>query len=190
MAASIPTREPQKLIAGDTLKFTRELVDYLPADGWALSYALVIAGNQVTFTGSDNGDGTHLINVAASTTATWEPGTYSWQSYVTKSGERYHIAAGTIEIKRNFAQQAYGYDARSHVKITLDALEAVIQGRASKEQKSHTIGDRAIEFMDPGDLIKWRNLYKKEYRREQKAEKLRRGIDGGDKFLVRFNNSA
>ena len=80
MAYDIPTDIPTLFTAGDTLKFTKELADYLPADGWTLTYSLVKSSAQIQFSASDNGDGTHLVNVATTTTDDWTAGDYRWQA--------------------------------------------------------------------------------------------------------------
>lgn len=187
MAPTIPTKEPATFTAGDTLKFKRYHAEYPPADGWTLSYALVADGAQITFSGSDNGDGYHLINVSAATTAGWASGYYRWQAYVTHtSGERHQMGAGEMELKPDFASQGAGYDGRTHVKKTLDALEATLEGKASRDQQSYTINGRSLERMAPGELLKWHSHYKRLYRQERQAADLANGVGGGSTIQVRF----
>lgn len=188
----VETTEPKKLTAGDTLTFTKSISDYAPADGWTLSYALVADGELISFSGSDNGDGTHLISVAASTTASWVAATYKWQSYVTKASERFNVGSGTITIEPNYAAQGSGLDARSHVKKVLDALEATIEGKATTDQLSYSIsfGDsgasRSVSKMSFGELIEARRHYKNEYQRLVRQERLARGLDSGRTIHIRM----
>jgi len=69
MSATVRLGEPDQITAGDTIQWRRSEPDYLPGDGWTLTYTLVKANRQVDFSSADNGDGTHLINGAASTSA-------------------------------------------------------------------------------------------------------------------------
>jgi len=39
MAATIPTKEPLTIRAGDTIKWKRSIDDYKASDGWTLKYA-------------------------------------------------------------------------------------------------------------------------------------------------------
>ena len=184
--ADIPTVEPSEIIAGDTLKFQKSLSDY-SSSTWTLTYYLLKSGTQITFSASASGTD-HLVNVSNTTTAGWAAGIYKWESYISKTGERYKISSGTIEIKPNLAAQTTGYDARSHVKKVLDAIEAVIEGRASRTDLSYTINDRTIQHMGPEELIKWHSHYKKLYMQELQAEKIKQGLTPDSKVLVRFNS--
>jgi hypothetical protein len=181
----IANQEPTKLVAGDAAKWTKNLPQYLPADGWVVTYAIVKAGVRYAVTASDNGDGTHLVSVTAATTALWEPGAYHWQAYATKASERYTVAAGALTVVANFAAGAA--DGRSHVARTLDALEAVLEGRASSDQLAYSIGGRSISKMTPEQLLTWRDKYRAELAAETKAAALAAGIGASNGTVrVRF----
>lgn len=186
---TIPTTEPSQFIQGDTVKWTKSLSDYLPADGWVLSYAFVLEGgssNQKTATSTDNGDGTHLVTITAATSAGFSVGIYHWQAYVTKSGERYTVESGQVEVNPDFATLTAGYDNRGHVKKVLDAIEAVLENRASEEQNYIMIGSTQITNIPHGELLALRSQYRSEYQRELQAAKIARGESGGTSIKVRF----
>lgn len=182
-----------KITAGDTLTFTKSVSGYAPEDGWTLSYALVSPSLRITFNATDNGDSTHLVTVAAATTATWAAGSYKWQSYVTKAAERFSVESGTFQILTNFATASSGSDARSHVRKVLDALDATIEGKATKDQISYSIsfGDsgasRSISRMSFSELIEARKYYKSEYQRLLRQERLARGLDSGKTIHIRMS---
>jgi hypothetical protein len=179
-------------VAGDTLKFTKSLGDYLPSVGWVLTYSLVKDGDQEAITATDNGDETHLVNVAATVTAAYSAGIYRWQSYVTKAAERYSIASGTIEAVADFAAATSGLDARAHCKRTLDALEATIEGKASKDQAGYSISfgeggaSRSISRLSFGELIEARKFYKNEYQRLIRQQRVSQGLDSGRTIHIRM----
>jgi len=181
-----PKKEPTTCTAGDTIKWAKSLPDYLPADGWTLSYDLVISSALESVTATDNGDASHLITITAAISAAYAPGIYHWQAYATKAAERYQVGAGTLEVKPNFAAQASGYDARSHVKQVLDALEATITGKASKDQSAYTINGRSLTRLTPAELITWRSKYRREYAAEQQSERIANGLSSGQNIRVRF----
>ena len=177
----IPEKEPFSFIAGDTVKWTKTLDDYLASDSWVLTYYLVMDGDQKTIVATTSGDD-HLITITAADSANYTPGIYHYQARVTKGSEAYTVAEGAIEVKPNFEAQTSGYDNRSHVKKTVDALEAVILGKASKDQLSYSIAGRSISRLSPGELIEWRDTYRAEYNKElRRAGRLR-----PSKIQVRF----
>lgn len=185
MTAEIPTNEPQEIIAGDTLKWNRDdISDYLASDGWALSYVLINATNKITINASANGAG-YSVNVAAGTTAAYTVGTYQWKAFVTKASERFKVDEGTIEVVPNFAVVST-YDSRSHAKKVLDAINAVIENRASVDQESYTIMGRSLKRTPMEDLLKLKDKYQALYNSEQNAENVRNGAAGKNKILVRF----
>ncbi len=184
--ATISTIEPNAIIKGDTVKWKKSLPDYLPGDGWELTYAFVLEGassDHQDATATDNGDGTHLVSFSSSD---FEVGIYHWQAYVTKAGERYTVANGQLSVKPDFATLTSGYDNRSHVKKVLDAIEAVLENRASEEQNYIMIGSTQITNIPHGELLALRSKYRIEYQRELQATRLANGLSGGNKIKVRF----
>ena len=174
--------EPSTIFAGDTLTWSKSLEDY-PASAWTLTYSFVRQGKSISVTASAEGNA-HRVSVAASTTATWLPGTYLWTSYATSGSERYTVETGELVIKPNPA--AGGYDTRSYVKRVLDAIEALIEGRAAADVDSYSIGGRSLSKMPIAELLKWRSQYRREYQAEQSADRLARGLGSGRKILTRL----
>lgn len=186
MAREIPTTIPAQHSAGDTLDFKRYYADFLPADGWTLTVYLINADNRYSFTGSDNGDGYHLVDVSGTTTGEWLQGTYMLRGFVSDGTDRYQVEEQIIEVLPDLSKHVSGFDARSHVKKVLDALEATIEGKASKDQSSYSIAGRSISRMSPEELLTWRDKYKREYQSELSAQKLAKGMDSGNLIKVRF----
>ena len=183
---TIPENEPEFFIAGDTVKWRKSLPEYRPADGWTLRYDFVKDGDKQSVTATDGGDGSHLVTISASQSADFTPGIYHWQATVSDGTDRYTVATGRIEVKPDFVAVQNGYDARSHVRKVLDALEATILGKASKDQMSYTIAGRSLARMSPGELLKWKNHYETLYRQEIAAEKLANGERPAGRIMVRF----
>lgn len=185
----IAQNEPLSFIAGETVLWEREFSDYPPADGWTLRYQLVKTGTKITFDGATVGT-KYRVSLTSATTAAYASGLYSWQAYVTKSPggveERHYVDQGTIEIKVNYAAQTGGHDARSHVKKTLDALEAMLEGRASLDQQAYTIQGRSLSRMPIEELITWRDKYKGYYQAELNAEKAAAGLGTKNRIYTRF----
>lgn len=174
MSTEISTFEPLSFTAGDTVKWQKHLPDYPVSSGWVLSYAFVGSVGQFTVTGSNDG-ANHTIIIDATESANYAAGSYNYQAYVTFNNERYVVGTGVIDIKSNFAL-ASASDQRSHVKKTLDSLEAVIEGRATQIDTSYSIAGRSISKMSLQELIDARREYSRLYQKEIIAEKRRRGL--------------
>ncbi len=184
MVYQIPTTEPTEIVAGDLITWTRrENSNMTIANGWTLAYALVKTGIQVAITTTDNGDGTYLISEDSSA---WSVGTYKWQARLTKASEKYIVDSGTIEVLTDFAAASSGYDDRSHWRIVLDNVEAVIQGRATKDQSSYTISGRQLSRTPVGDLIVLYNKAKSQVVAEENAERIKNGLGTSTKIYTRF----
>lgn len=80
-----------------------------------------------------------------------------------------------------------GNDEQSHVKKVLDALEAVIEGKASKDQLSYSIQGRSLSRMSWTEILMVYDKYKALYFREKQAARIKKGLKTGSNIQVRFN---
>lgn len=181
----VATIEPSTITAGDTVSWKKTLPDYPATAGWALTYAIKGPTAIAAITAAASGDD-HLISITAAATTAWAAGDYWWTGYVTKGSERHQVASGTLKVRPNLATVSSTYDGRSHVKKTLDALEAVIEGRASKDQMAYTIQGRSLSRIPPAELLTWRDKYLREHQAEQQAERVSKGLGNGRNIRVRF----
>ena len=93
-------------------------------------------------------------------------------------------------IERGSGPAALGADTadpRSHAKITLEAVEAVIEGRATKDQENYSIAGRSLSRTPVADLLSLRDYYRTEFLREQRVERRNNGIGTGARILARFS---
>ncbi|MBU1701454.1 MAG: hypothetical protein KJ970_13230 [Candidatus Eisenbacteria bacterium] len=186
MPADIKTVEPDEFTIGDTVQFKILLSDYLPSDGWTLTYYFVKDGDQQSIAGSDNGDGYHLITLDVTASGAFTAGLYRWKACASKRSERYTLRTGRIEAKPDYALATEGLDDLEHVKKVLDALEATILGKASVDQLGYSIEGRSLDRIPPEDLLRWRDLYRAEYNSLLQSERTTKGLGHSGRFLVRF----
>ncbi|MES2207306.1 MAG: hypothetical protein V4525_11015 [Pseudomonadota bacterium] len=140
---------PATLVAGDSSTWldvnTRDgLGNSIQSSAWALHYALRgVSSLDITSTPTSNGWSTSITTAQSADLA---PGSYSWQSYVTRNSERITLGEGRIEITPNIATASAGFDGRSQAEIALAAVSKEIltraQGGASIE---YTIGNRQLK---------------------------------------------
>ena len=183
MAAPTPTTEPAALVAGDTATWQIALADYPATDGWALAYTLINAAAKITFTSSSAGSD-HLVNVAASTTAGWTAGTYSWRCQATNGAQVFTVASGTITVQAAFGTATF--DARTHARKTLDAVEAYLENPQNLTAAKYEIAGRALQRMAIPDLLVLRSRYQFEVAQEEARARIARGLPDPRRVMVRF----
>lgn len=81
------------------------------------------------------------------------------------------VGSGQITIMPDLASAEAGYTAKTHAQRTLEAIEAVIEKRASMDQERYRINNRELYRTPIADLLKLRDLYRLEVAREQQAQR-------------------
>lgn len=189
MAFTVPEIEPERVAAGDRLQWTRKDLSDFPATSWTLTYYLRSdkPGGQIDITAT--ADGVYFsVDVSPTTSANYIPGIYYWSAFVSKSGDRKLVAQGKIELITNPTDIAIPVDGRSHARRTLDAINAVIENRATTDQQAYAfqaIG-RSVTRMPIADLLKFRDYYYAIVKSEDEAMAISRGQGTGRNILVRF----
>lgn len=97
-------------------------------------------------------------------TENWQPGTCFCQLQKA-NGEI--VGLLRIEVVQNLATAPEDFDPRSHAEITLDAIDAMLAGRATAQQRRVQLGDKSIEYSTFDELMAWRNHFKKQVRKEK-----------------------
>lgn len=151
---------PQSIRAGDTLKWTAGLSDYPAGDGWALKYYFVSKAAKFEIDAAQDGSTSgFVVNVAPATTSGYSAGSYRWVARVSKGSDVYTIAEGATEVVADISTAASGYDPRSQNQRILDAINALIEGRATSDVQSYKIHERELTKMSIQDLMYWRGIY-------------------------------
>jgi hypothetical protein len=187
MTASIPTTEPAELRAGDTWAWTKTLDDY-PASAWTLKYRFKNAAGGFEITATASGDD-FSVSVAAATTTGYAAGAYSWMAWVEGgTSEKYTVDTGTCTINPDYRSgtATAAFDDRTHARIVLDAIEAVIEGRAAKDQEEYEIAGRRLKHTPIPTLLKLRQHYKAEVAGQVAAEAVANGLGTGRRIQFRI----
>lgn len=168
MHTDIPGYEPDEITAGETLEWTRDLDDF-PASGWELKYYFRGAGAGFDATAAADGD-THAVTVPSSATANLAAGTYYWQAWAAQGDEKRLVASGQVAVKPSLAAltTATTFDGRSEVKKALDAIDAVLKNKATRDQQEYQIGNRMLRRIPVDQLISLRRYYAGLYAKEQR----------------------
>lgn len=172
MAAVIPSTEPISAVSGDTWLWTRSLTDYKASDGWILSYAFRMqnGAGMVNATATTTNITDFSLTIQATTTATMVPGIWTWAAYVTLSGERHQVDAGTLTVTPNLATIDSSYDFRSPARLAFD--NAMKAWQAVSLGQTVMLKGRTYTQQTMPDLILYMNRCKADYAAELQAEQL------------------
>jgi len=155
---------PDKIGAGLTFSRIVTLTAY-PAPLWGLLIAL--RGPSVIDLTTIAEGSQHRVTATAANTASWAPGLYSYSVRATDGVDVFEVESGQLEILADLTSAAAGHDGRTHAQRTLEAIEAVIERRASLDQERYRINNRELYRTPIADLLKLRDLYRAEVRRDQ-----------------------
>jgi hypothetical protein len=177
--ADTQTTEPVSVTAGDTVAWLQSLVDYPASGGWVLKYALRSRVGKIDLAAVASGD-SHLISVTAATSATWPAGSYQYQKFVEKGSgdntERVTLGLGSLNVAPSLAAMTVATDTRSWARRSLDSIEAVIEGRASRSDKSYVINtgnsQRSLESLTIKELLAARDDFAGRVWQEERPESL------------------
>lgn len=82
-----------------------------------------------------------------------------------------------LEIIQNLATAPDDFDPRSTAEQTLDAIDAMLAGRATAQQRKVQLGDKSIEYSTFAELMQWREHFRRIVRKEKgEAAYIRRQI--------------
>ena len=95
-------------------------------------------------------------------------------------------SSGKIEVLEDLSAISGVHDGRTHAKKVLDAIMAVLENRATKDQESYSIAGRTLSRTPLADLQTLRDRYRGEYTQELRAEKAAKGEGHHGRVLTRF----
>ena len=185
-----PTQEPDVLVIGDRWMWRRpDLASIYDPSEYALTYEYHRdsggGANQFTLTATETAND-YIIEIPSATTAGYTANAYIYYVFITRTSDSQRIAVdnGRAELVEDFSDS--NADVRSHAKTVLDAIEAVIENRASQDQMSYSIAGRSLSRMSIDDLMKFRDRYYSEYQEEIKKSRIKNKQDSGNLVKVRF----
>lgn len=159
---------PEKFIAGETISAELDLSDY-PASEWELTViALSVSGNIALESEAVADDDTFVLDIDTSSLAA---GDYSYQAKVIQGTEIHYVETGSFVVAANLFDQVgssgnvTSLDIRTHAQKMLVAIEALLEGRASREHKSIKQNGKELYKHSFAELTELRDYYKSEITR-------------------------
>ncbi len=173
--------EPSVLQAGDSVSWTRDLPAYPPADGWVLKYRILWRtppSAAITATASGSA---HLVEIPATTTASWQAGEATLVAWVERGTERVTLEQQRITVLADLTS-ATSLDGRSVARRALDDAQAALlafsaPGRAGVLE--YEIAGRRMKFRELQELQELIAHWRREVAREDQALALAQGVVPG-----------
>lgn len=157
---------PQNIGAGLTFSCLVDVPKY-PAPDWALSIALR-GPLAINLTATAEGR-QHRFQASAETTSAWQAGKYWYSLRATSGFQVVEIERSELTVTPDMAAAGPGFDGRTHAEICLANIEAVLEKRSTMDQDRYRINNRELYRTPVEQLLKLRDLYRAEVRRERMA---------------------
>jgi len=168
------TQIPAEITAGDSLTVDlAALRGEYPPPAWTLTFALTPkeGGPVTTIPAADSGDSWRVAMTPAETSSlptgryAWAlalpTGRYAWALVAedTGAGERRTVQRGELAVVADPLTSTG--DTRSDAERILAAIEATIEGRATKDAESYSIEGRSISRTPIEQLLRLRAVYQR-----------------------------
>lgn len=183
--------EPVELRAGDPWSWRRDdLVDGYPASAWTMKYRFGNSTRSFEVAAGADGDA-FLVDLDSDATQAFVAGDYNWQAQVTliaDAAQRHIVSSGATRVTPNLFAGTVGdpADSRSDARKGLDAVNAMLRGRATTGQQEYTIGNRQLKLYKISELIELRDRLALDVSRETQAAALAAGCGDPSISYVRF----
>jgi len=168
----ILTSWPTQIRSGDTLQFKVKVDGYDSTQDYLKAYISNSEDNH--FFSSTDLDGYFYFNVSATDTRNWLAGDYYLVGVIsTLSGIVDTVLESTLVVLPNLSLG--NADPRSHAKIMLDSICAVLEKRATHDVQEYEIEGRKLVRTPVADLLRLKSHYESVVARETgKPQSIRR----------------
>lgn len=187
------TNIPSSIVSGATIEFTRCHKVYTPAL-WTMSYHLRGAAALDIEGAAWSEDITqYVFSLTASSGDPLTPlpvSQYFFQAYATdvsNTSDKRLVDSGRINVLADLSSPSLTtYDGRSEAEIMVEAIDAVMLKKASRDQASYTIGQRTLVRIPPDQLITWRQYYAQIVQGEIMRKRQALGLSPFENILTEF----
>lgn len=113
--------------------------------------------------------GEFVFAASSFVSSSWAPGSYFWHELSELAGDRRTLDSGQTQVLPDITAVAAPFDARTYSRRMVDAIEATLEGRVTKDVESYQIRGRSLTKIPVAELIVLRDKFKLEARREDIA---------------------
>jgi len=158
--------EPTTLAQGETISFTRVLSNFLPSDGWSLTYALRGGAQSISFFSTPSGN-SHVILVPSATTATWLVGNYQFEGLaVNTDGTQKQFYLNNLVVTPDLTTAPSDLDTKTFAQKMLENIEAALLDLSQNSLQRTSVEMTEIDRVRRLDLMAQREKLLQERRGE------------------------
>jgi hypothetical protein len=167
-----------KIQAGETIKSTLKYQDAPASAGWTLSVTFRGATDTATIACTVNGTDPAAFDMVlpATTTANWRGGTFAYVVSATLTTD------GTYTAERGVMTVLPNPTATTQAMTMLAAVESLLLGRATDDQKTTAIDGVQLQYMRLEQLQQFRATY-----REIVEQEIRAMGGGGGRYAIQHH---
>lgn len=149
---------PNEIVAGETIEADLSYIDF-PSSEYSLKIAVVGSVSKAVISANSlTNNNFHIIF----DTKDLAEGLYAYQVQIVKNSTIVKfVESGNLKIKPNLFNQTT-FDSRIHAQKMIEAIEALIENRATNEHKSLKVNNRELVHHSFDELKKLRNEYRTE----------------------------
>jgi len=177
---------PKRITVGDTITWDESLADFPASDSWVVSYNFTSRVAQFSSGHAIVDVDDHRITID---TSELEEGKYDYAKKVTDTSETFTLERGTLEVEPDLSADTAGVDRRTYAAIALENIEAMLKGKATKDQTSYSLNGRALSRYSIDELTEWRSSLRVEVREEQQKLRRRNGGKSHANVRARFSSA-
>lgn len=185
-----------QMVVGDTWSFLVTSDDY-PASTWTLTLYLVPrftspSQSTIELTSAAEGDD-HRFAVAATVTATYKPGQYSYITRASDGTQKFTLDAtawgGEVTLLPDPAVAVQGDDHRTQAQKAIDDLKAALATYTTTNGhvQEYEINGRRMKFRSTKEITEMIDFWQKERAGEIRKDAIARGMADPRKVYVAFN---
>ncbi len=171
MPGHVLTELPRRITVGDTVTWDETLTDFPASASWIVTYSFTSPSAKFASAHAAVGDD-HRITIV---TTDLEEGHYDYTKKLADGTSTHTLESGFIDVDPDLSADATGVDRRSFAVITLENIEAMLQGKATKDQTSYSLNGRALSRYSIDELNEWRALLRVEVRDERQKARRKSG---------------
>lgn len=189
-SSNYPDAVPEELVAGNRWGWTRsDITAAYPTASYTLKFrfSLMAAPYSDYSVTATKASSAHVIEVATSTTEGYQAGEYSWQAIAVRDSDSEEVTVdrGFVTIVPDLGDTPG--NTSSWVYRTLVAIRANLEGTASREDASYSIGGRSLARRTVDELLTLEREFAKRWEAEKAAINRKAGRKKGGRVLAKLS---
>ncbi len=176
---------PRRITIGDTITWDETLDEFPASASWVVTYSFTSKDGQFASTHAAVVDD-HRITID---TTSLNEGHYDWTKKVADGTSTFTLESGILDVDPDLSADTVAVDRRSYAAIALAAIEALLKGKATKDQTSYSLNGRALSRYSIDELNEWRGQLRVEVRDERQKARRKSGGKSHANVRARFSSA-